>query len=344
MTAVSARTTLSSYSGNPDLISNDALYYFLLVNLWGPGLVVCLFGVVTNILNIITFMKQGARDTVNISLLGLAASDFSSQIGLFFTNICFLPALSSMDLPFVINDVMYIFSWCHILFTRITTWITAYITLERCLCVMVPLKVKNIFTPKRTVLYLLFVCVFMIASVFPSFYTARPAKIFVPSRNKTILGLSFIKNRRQIDNISFIMNNGIPIVAFFFVILCTVILVSGIQKKSKWRRKAISFADSSAISDRDTKIIKMVMLIAIIFITCYFPGTVIFIWLILDPEMRFDGKHVNQLLAVFSVLFHLESVNASVNIFIYLKMSSKFRSTALDIFCSSYKWYNVQKM
>ncbi|CAG5119117.1 unnamed protein product [Candidula unifasciata] len=314
------------------ILDDQALYYFLLVNYWGPALVVCFLGILTNILNIITFSKQGVRDTVNISLLGLATSDLGSQITLFYTNISFLPAFLELDLPFVSSDVTYVSAWSHVVFTRISTWITAYITLERCLCVTAPLKVKNWFTPKRTVLYVIFVYVFMLASVTPIFYTARPAKIFYPLNNKTLIGISFLEDRNTIETVAFMTNNTIPTLAFCLVTICTAILVTNLQRKSKWRLQSSNSNSTNVISDRDKKVVKMVVLISAIFIICYLPGTAVFVYMLLDPEVRIDGVQKNLLLAVFSVLFHLESINAGVNIFIYLSMSSKFKVTFMNMF------------
>ncbi|CAG5119121.1 unnamed protein product [Candidula unifasciata] len=315
------------------LLTDEALYYFLLVNFWGPALAVCILGIITNILNIIIFSKQGVRDTVNISLLGLATSDLGSLITLFYTNISFMPAFTALDLPFVGSDVSYIVSWCHLIFTRVSTWITAYITLERCLCVTAPLRVKNLFTPKRTVLYLIVVYVLMLACACPMFYTARPAIIFDTLKNRTLFGISFLEERNKIETIGFMTNNTIPTLAFITVAICTAILVLTLRKKSKWRRQATTSTAKTVVADRDSKVVKMVVLISTIFIICYFPGAAVFVYMLLDSDLRIDGVQRNLIIAIFSILFHLESINAGVNIFIYLSMSSKFRVTFMSMVC-----------
>ncbi|CAG5128581.1 unnamed protein product [Candidula unifasciata] len=315
------------------LLTVETLYYFLLVNLWGPAQAVCVLGITTNILNIIVFSKQGVRDTVNISLLGLATSDLGSLITLLYINISFMPDFIALDLPFVNSDVMYISCWCHIIFTRVSTWITAYITLERCLCVTAPLRVKNLFTPKRTVLILVVVYVLMTASICPMFYAARPARIFDPSNNRTLFGIYFIEDRSKIEAITFMTNNTIPTLAFFTVAICTAILVSTLRKKSKWRLQATMSTAKTVVADRDNKVVKMVVLISIIFIVCYFPGAAVFVYMLLDADLRIDGIQKNLITAIFAILFHLESINSTVNIFIYLSMSSKFRAFLMNMMC-----------
>lgn len=320
-----------------EIVSNEALYYFLLVNSWGPGQGVCIFGIITNILNIITFVKQGVQDTVNISLLGLATSDLGSQITLMYANINVTPTFVARDLSFVASDIMYIICLCHVIFTRISAWITAYITLERCLCVTLPLKVKNVFTPKRTVLYLEIVYIVMVASVFPCFYTMRPAMIFDPLKNKTLFGILFLEDREMIENITFVTNNAIPGIALCQVVVCTAILVANLRQKSKWRLQATSAHSSMAMSTRDNKAVKMVVLISVIFIICYVPSMVAFVYVLVYPDARVDGLQRNLVYAVFSVLFHLESINAGVNIFIYFCMSSKFKITLMAMICVTQK-------
>ncbi|CAG5115105.1 unnamed protein product, partial [Candidula unifasciata] len=71
----------------------------------------------------------------------LAVSDIGCLATLIWTNICFTPAFIEADLPFDTIEVTYLTSGIpHVTFTRVTGWITALITLERCLCITAPLK------------------------------------------------------------------------------------------------------------------------------------------------------------------------------------------------------------
>lgn len=89
----------------------------------------------------------------------------------------------------------------------------------------------------------------------------------------------------------------------------------------------------AAMSARDNKVVKMVVLISAIFIICYVPSTAVLIYMLIDNEIRIDGLKKNLFIALFSALFKLESINAGVNIFIYLRMSSKFKVTFKKTFC-----------
>ncbi|CAG5123819.1 unnamed protein product, partial [Candidula unifasciata] len=102
----------------------------MLINTWGLGQGVTSLGLIVNILNIIIFIRQGFKESVNVSLFLLTISDLGSLVFVFFLNL-------------------------------VTTGTTAWIAMERCLCIITPLKVKSLITSRRTVV---FVCVLYLIS------------------------------------------------------------------------------------------------------------------------------------------------------------------------------------
>ncbi|CAG5134070.1 unnamed protein product [Candidula unifasciata] len=317
------------------LVNEEMLSYFTLINTWGIGQCVTILGLIVNGLNIVVFVKQGTRDSVNISLLGLSISDFGSLFFHFFANLCWTPSVMKMDLPFYPHHLMYYLVWEHIMFTRVTTGTTAWITLERCLCIVAPLKIKSIVTPRRTVTFIVVLYVIMMASVTPMFYTTRVAWMFDPRRNKSLLGVYKTANTGDIEKATFWSNNILPTIFFIFITVCTIVLVKALKKNAKWRGKTSS-QKQGGMSNRDSKVVKMVTIISIVFISCYAPGTVVYIFLLVYPQLSYRGKQRNLLVAIMSILIHLEAINATANFFIYLAMSSKFKSTFRNMFCAGY--------
>lgn len=53
-----------------DLISNQLLHVFIWIFYAALTLFIDVFGTMTNIINIVCFIKQGFKDMVNISLMG----------------------------------------------------------------------------------------------------------------------------------------------------------------------------------------------------------------------------------------------------------------------------------
>ncbi|BFZ15178.1 hypothetical protein BsWGS_18217 [Bradybaena similaris] len=305
------------------LITDGVFEYFIMVVLWGPGQFITVAGLIVNVLNVVAFVRQGLRDSVTISLFGLTVSDLGSLVFLFFVNLCWTPAIGRLDLPFYPRQMMYFMFYGHVLFTRVTTGTTAWIAVERCLCIVTPLKVKSIITPRRTILYICFLYLINTASVAPLFYTSRFTWTFDSARNKSVLLYGKIDNREKIEGVVYLTNNILPICFFLLIVVCTIILIKTLRKSAKWRK--LSTGAKETTSSRDTKVIKLVLIIAIVFIFCYAPGAVFFMWVLLDRDMRIDGRQKNFLIAFFSLLLFLESINATVNFFVYITMNSKFK-------------------
>lgn len=82
----------------------------------------------------------------NVLHAGLAVSDIGCLLTLIWINICCTPAFITADLAFDSVELQYLTSGIpHTVFSRITGCITAFITLERCLCITAPLKVVVVF-------------------------------------------------------------------------------------------------------------------------------------------------------------------------------------------------------
>lgn len=76
---------------------------------------------------------------------GLSVSDLCSLVTLNWTSMSFVLIASAPNLPFDVLDLNYLVSGTpHVSFTRVTSWITVLISLERCLCISAPLKVGGV--------------------------------------------------------------------------------------------------------------------------------------------------------------------------------------------------------
>lgn len=193
---------------------------------------------------------------------------------------------------------------------------------------------KAIIRPTRVSIAITFIFIILIVSVSPMYLVYGLRERFFPERNKTMLGISFQTNRQSIERASFLVNNvSIPFTAFAIIIVCTVILVVTLRKKSEWRKKSAVKGQADSVSHRNQKVAKMVVIISAMFIFCFVPLSVIFITMSLDSKFAFDGKYRNVVVLLGGTGFVLESINSSVNIFIYYGMSSRYRNTFRQLFC-----------
>ncbi|XP_012943205.1 rhodopsin-like [Aplysia californica] len=307
-------------------IDDDVLNVLIIVFYVVAIGLMCFFGVIFNAVNVFVFFKQGFKDTVNITLFSLAVSDMGSLATLFWSTVCFNPLFAQAVLPVISIDLMHITSgWPHTFFSRISSWITAFVTFERCLCIALPLKVKTIITPRRTIYVIVSIYIGVAACVAPAFYSIRLGPKHVSEVNMTMIGIVYTSDGVFIEGISLLISAFSQLVSFISVIVCTVILVQNLLIKSRWRQSSSSTAKQESLSNRDMKVVRMVLSIAVIFIACLSP-TVANIFAIMSiPEYSFYGEYQSIYLILWAISFLLVATNSAVNIFVYYYMSSKFK-------------------
>ncbi|XP_059178440.1 neurotensin receptor type 2-like [Physella acuta] len=154
-----------------DVFNDEVKTLYMVVNFVALSSIVAVFGIVTNIINIVIFYRQGlASSTVNISFSGLAVSDLCGLLILALHNLCFNPLFENAGLPVVTGEVQHLTGGLlHLCCTRITGWITVYITAERCLCIATPLKIKRILTPRRATFIIVFIYFITIMPLAPEY-------------------------------------------------------------------------------------------------------------------------------------------------------------------------------
>lgn len=303
---------------------------------------ITIFGISNNIISCIIFVKQGFLDAINVSLLALSVSDLCSLICVMWTSLCFSPAIRDSDIPMVTTEVHLITgSWPHVVFIRTTGWITAFISLERCVCVSQPLKVKTIFTRKRHITAVIAIFgVTIVCSSLP-FVSTGLGWVFYSDRNKTLIGLIYnvdLDARKYTDSISYAVSGVfMPTSCFLSVVILTTFLVVKLYQKAAWRMSVSSGMihgsnTTGQANAKERKVAKMVVLMSVIFIISFLPAVGFFITGIVEPTFNYDRLNKNLLLVSLSISNTTEAINASVNIFIYVKMSSKYRETFLNMF------------
>lgn len=195
------------------------------------------------------------------------------------------------------------------------------------------LQVKRVVTPKRVSIVIICVFIILMTSAAPSYVVNRLEFKFYPARNKTLLGLVFTQDREQVEQVSFAVNNVfIPFTAFVIIIMCTVTLVVKLKNKTKWRKTSSTGAQTDRVADRNHKVSKMVVMISSLFIACFIPESILFIVMAVVPEFNVNGKYRNILFLSGGFALVLESINSSVNIFIYYYMSSRYRCVFRKMF------------
>lgn len=201
------------------------------------------------------------------------------------------------------------------------------------LFIFIQIQVKNIVTPRRVWVIICSVFIILIGSETPIYCVYGLASKFYPDKNKTLVGLVSTKDRDIVEKVSFPINNVfVPTSAFVTVSVSTIILVYELRKKAAWRKTVTVETSSTSMSSRDQKIAKMVVMISVLFITCYLPSVMNFMAMLLEPQFAIDGKFKSIFLVMFGFCFTLESTNSTMNIFIYYRMSSRYKTVFRQLF------------
>lgn len=328
----SADSENSSVSGNVsdnrsvatyDLINN------LVISGFAVTAVMCVIGIVNNLLSIAVFCTLGFRETINISFLGLAVAD----IGCLFTHfemnvICSLLYIAEFD--FVVLDLVEVAgSWPRLCFLRTSGLITAFIALERCFCIVSPVKIKAVLTWPRTAAIIISMFVTVFASMCPVYSDTSLSWKFYPDKNRTMLGEDYTRNRGQVYRVCHILSNFYGYLAFISAFTFTTVLVRELKKRTSWRLKSavINRDKSFSILERDLKVVKMAVGVSAMFIITFFPSTVLFTAALIEPDFGVRGQYEQEYLMASTVCYSLEIFNLSSNLFICRHMSSRFRTT-----------------
>ena len=106
------------------------------------------FGIFTNTANISVYLKMGLSETTNINFFFLSISDLLVTLSATMALITYNPPVSVMKLPSgaSVSEIGLGASFIMYPCMGFSAWITAILSLERCLCISAPLKVRIYFS------------------------------------------------------------------------------------------------------------------------------------------------------------------------------------------------------
>ena len=344
-------TSVSSDLNSLEGVLSEAVYWRILSVVLGVNITVGVFATGANIVTIIVYSRLGFSDSTNISLTALAVSDLGIAVTLLINAIAtILPAM--FDVQFTKNIFLTTTAYPHILLSRISAMITTYLSIERYLCVLLPLKIKTVITSKRTLIVMIV--------IFGTTFSLYPSSLirfgigwtFDFKRNKTVLDVISSKDpmvQRLHNMILFIVSVILPSVTFFLVVLCTILLSVSLKKSKLWRdanrytssntatgtRSGESLRKSKAPKEhpsKEARAVKMVITIATVFIVTSIPSCVHIFAAILVPRFSAIGRYYQIFDICMFCFFGLNAINSGANVIIYYKMSYKFRSSVLALF------------
>ena len=327
-------------------------FLFLLTQTSYFSLPIGVVGVSGNIVILITYHRIGLSSSINVSYFALAISDLFCVLSNTWMAICFVPAFTKFANRYfgVYSVVSVTGAWTCECFSRITAYITAFISIERCVSVVLPMKVSTIFNRRRTCIILAVIYSWNLALGSYGFVLIRFTKFWSPRYNKTIITTQRMSSPTLeyfYEIVLFFQSFPAVLIPLVTVIVCTVFLSVTLTRSATWRRafqaqdggtgsSGGKLEDKSKISKsrnlKELQLAKTVVTIAIVFIVCSLPNAINVLVASSMPEYRGTGTYGNTYRFVQFATFILSAVNSSANIFIYLNTGSIFRRTVKQLF------------
>ncbi|KAH9512906.1 hypothetical protein Btru_036980 [Bulinus truncatus] len=327
--------------------------------------VIAYVGIVTNAIVIAVFAKQGFKDSVAVSMTVIAVWDFFKCLG---------GAAQRMAGPISLASVVASKSWINIsvvvfnyfisFSSYVASVLAAYVAVERCLCVSMPFRVKELITPKMALFFCLLISFVVFGCFMVMFFIYDIDWIYSDQYNATMavyLNNDFFYRSSgplfRYYNLSGIIwpTTGLGIIAG-----STAIITYHLRKSSEFRSrttksgslrrdKEVNVDNPKArdmhkvkpsdrqLSTRDRQVVKMLLVVIGLNVVTLSPRIVHYMVKYFIYEFYFLRAYHNMFLCITYILAFFDLSNAAFNLFIFYPMSTAFRTTFWELFCCDQK-------
>ncbi|XP_076456723.1 uncharacterized protein LOC143291021 [Babylonia areolata] len=221
-------------------------------------------------------------------------------------------------------------------FLSISNVITALIAVERCRCVLAPLKAATFFRTRSMGLVMgaVSLSVLVVENVVMGFkYQTVPLTHPLTNTSTFISRLSptYLRHRTLLDVLEiYLVSVTLPLLSLLVVVLCTAAIIVRLRVSATWRRGAVLSGSSmmTSVERQEATMTRMLVTVCGVYVLCMTPSVCRALLLFSRvPGFLITGHLCNIFKVSTSFTLILEALNASVNFLIYVKQSSHYRCT-----------------
>lgn len=301
-------------------------------------------GAPTNLLSMIVFYKQGLRQGTNVCLFSLSLVDLLYEI----TSFCLYVERfwsNSLDQPPYLGPVIQFIMNKHLLGLYGLGWaslfISAVIAVERCLCVVFPLRFQSLVETK-TIWGIIVVGVVIITA--GRFGVTEKYRIVCltdeRTRHKQMVNFAsdyYLNNKHIVDTLDVVVYGLlIPVVAIVTVTIATSITALTLRKAVAWRRGS-STSVASSMPVKEIHLTKMLIYLSVQFIVLNIPNILFRLVSFFVQDLSISGRYYNLYFLLLGTVEVTASMNTSLNFLIYVFTGSRYRETMLHLIKKSAK-------
>ncbi|XP_059167245.1 uncharacterized protein LOC131949392 [Physella acuta] len=330
-----------------DIIVWDSLFDTLTfaLDVW-LCLFICLFGVVTNVLSIRVFLKMGFKDTVNVTMTTIAFWDLVRVLA---------GGLNRMYGPIGLFSPALGKSWQNIGTTSLTylqiisgnvSFVLGgggYVAVERCLCVIAPFKVKSLVTKERAIMACIILSLVVFGTLSTSFFIFECKWIYIKDLNTTIAVYDYSGIYKRYLGPSYwsavkSLNTAYPIIVFFIIVISTVIIAYQLNSSYSFKKQNLTAKSGSLTTPQEAKqtckekqVVRMLLVVIAVYIINLAPRVAQYLAMMIQPEYNVLKFYNNLYWTNIYIISTIDFINASIHLFIFYNMSSKFKVTFLKL-------------
>ena len=195
------------------------------------------------------------------------------------------------------------------------------------------LQVKLIFT-RRTIIWLIGgMTVYQVASGLPRNFAVHLTTVISPINNRTSIVFDFDRFNADLFMYSVFASQSIPTSVLFIVVLIGTIFLTNSFKQSRQLRDSMTGSEKSSLSNKDARLVHMVIFVCVFYIISAAPLVLIFITAAVYPDFNYANLYLkNVLYASHSINDLFQVLSSSVNIIVYFRMGSKYKDIFKQIF------------
>lgn len=307
------------------------------------SVLVCVFGIIANIANIVVLNKKHMRSSTNVILMWLAVADLCTMMEYVPFALKFY-IFKDPDLEFPNNRA---YGWmCYLLFHAdfsitmhsVSIWLTIMLAIFRFLYIFFPHKGSIYCSIKHAKIIIFTVFITAVLVCIPNYISNYWRKIYVTIQNENVSVYTFTQ-RKDVDNRFVVIYEFnywlqsilIKLVPCFLLTVLTILLITAVHKAHKRHMHLKSQGmrrDDVEKHQEHFRTNVMLLAVVILFLITELPQGILTLLMVF-----MEALHAELYSPLGDILDIVALLNNAINFVLYCSMSQQFRTTFVATFC-----------
>lgn len=311
------------------------------------SIIVCAFGICTNVFNITILSRRDMRTATNLFLCGLAVSDILTMV----PYMPFAIHFYCIHDPAEISPEKYTQGWATFMLISvnlsatthtISIWLGVSLSVFRFIQMRSPVRGPQAKqrSLQQVKVVTLVVYIGSTLAMVPNYLTNKIERVVLPD-NSSLYGLRDLKLASN-DTEPIVFANVISYAILAKLVPCALMLIFGgsllysVGIKGQKRRRRLSSTNSNCKREvRQSKTTRMLLVVMILFLVTEFPQGILIL-----ASALVSGFYHNVYMPLGDLMDFIALVNNAINFVLYCIMSQQFRNRFIDMYIKRTSRFN----